>query len=305
LISAARNGKKVTCFIELKARFDEANNIRWSRIMKEAGIKLIYSSPTIKVHSKIALVKRKEGKGVQLYGVISTGNFNEATAKFYTDHVLFTTTPSIVKELQSLIIFLRKHTVLTDNNNLRFKELLVARFNMKEELESRIRKEMDKVAQGGKGLIRIKVNNLEDPWIIHLLYKASRAGVEVRLLVRSVCCLIPGIPGKSDNIKVKRIVDRFLEHSRIFIFGSDKDATAYIGSADLMIRNLRNRIEVAVRLGNPLLQKDIEHYFNLQWKDNTQAVYINKHLNNVPIDDQGSEPLNAQEEIFKYLSGKK
>lgn len=305
LISAARNGKKVTCFIELKARFDEANNIRWSRIMKEAGIKLIYSSPSVKVHSKVGLVKRKEGKESQLYGIISTGNFNESTAKFYTDHVLFTTAQPVVDELQTLFNFLRKHTAIAQKPSLHFNELLVARFNMKDELEKHIRAEMEKAQSGGTGLIRLKVNNLEDPWIIHLLYKASRAGVEVQLLVRSVCCLIPGIPGKSDNIKVKRIVDRFLEHSRIFIFGSHNDATVYMGSADLMIRNLRNRIEVAVRLNNPAFKKDMEHYFNLQWKDNTRGVYINRSLLNVPVEDQGNVPLNAQEEIYKYLSAKK
>jgi polyphosphate kinase len=304
LISAARNGKKVTCFIELKARFDEANNIRWSRIMKDAGIKLIYSSPSIKVHSKIALVKRKEKGNTQLYGVVSTGNFNESTAKFYTDHVLLTTKPEVVQELKQLFAYLRRPGVYAQTT-LKFEELLVARFNMNELLEFYIKQEMEKVRLGKSGLISMKVNNLEDPWMINLLYKASRAGVMVRLIVRSVCCLVPGVPGKSENITVKRIVDHYLEHSRLFIFGDDRNAVVYMGSADLMIRNLRNRIEVAVKIGNNNLKNDLKHYFNLQWSDNTNAVYIDKNLNNVPVANENEEKRNAQQEIMQYLSSKK
>lgn len=302
LISAAKNGKKVTCFIELKARFDEANNIRWSRVMKSAGIKLIYSSPSLKVHSKIALVKRKEGKKEKFYGIISTGNFNETTAKFYTDQVLLTTDVSIMKELHMLFSYLRKNAISHTNTAIQFKDLLVAKFNMREELERLIHNEIGKVENGKKGLIRIKVNNLEDPWMINLLYKASRANVEVQLLVRSVCCLVPGVRGKSENIVVKRIVDRFLEHSRLFIFG-EEETSVYMGSADLMIRNLRNRIEVAVKLKEKQLANELIQYFDLQWKDNTQAVYIDKALNNVPVKSNG-KPFNAQKEIYKFLSKK-
>lgn len=300
LISAARNGKKVTCFIELKARFDEANNIRWSRVMKSAGIKLIYSRPSLKVHSKIALVKRKEGKKDKLYSVISTGNFNESTAKFYTDHVLLTTDHSIVKELQVLFNFLKKNAISNTTASIQFNDLLVAKFNMQEELERLIDREIEHAMNGRKGLIRIKVNNLEDPWMINLLYKASRAGVEVRLLVRSVCCLVPGVRGKSERIEVRRIVDRFLEHSRLFIFG-EEETSVYMGSADLMIRNLRNRIEVAVKLKEQHLANELLQYFDLQWKDNTQAVYIDKALHNVPV-KTGGRNINAQKDIYKFLS---
>lgn len=301
LISAARNGKKVTCYIELKARFDEENNIRWSRMMKEAGIKLIYSAPSIKVHSKIALVKRKVNKETQLFGLVSTGNFNESTAKFYTDHVLFTTSHSIVNELKHLFEVMKKPDQLKHLPQLKLEKLMVARCNMQDKLSKLIHDEMDKAEKGGKGLIRIKVNNLEDPWMIDLLYKASRKGVAVHLIVRSVCCLVPGVKGKSDNITIKRIVDKHLEHSRIFIFGTDAEAQVYIGSSDLMIRNLRHRIEVAVKIDDQLMKEQLSNYFNLQWSDNTNAVIIGQNLDNIPV-KAGKRKINAQSAIFEYLS---
>ncbi len=215
LISAAKNGKNVIAFIEIKARFDEANNIKWSKIMKDAGVKIIYSIPDIKVHSKIALVRKKRGAGKQSFAILSTGNFNEITAQFYTDHVVMTTDAEIIKELLNLFKFLQLKKLPGQKTDLKFKDLLVAQFNMVDELEKLIKNEIEKAKRGEAAHIRIKVNNLEEPYFIGLLYKASQAGVKIDLIVRSICCLVPGIPGESDNIIVKRIVDRYLEHSRL------------------------------------------------------------------------------------------
>ncbi len=248
LISAAKNGKNVVTFIELKARFDEENNIRWSRLMKEAGVKIIYSQPDIKVHSKIALVKKKSGAQNLFYALLSTGNFNEITAQFYTDHVLMTTDSSIIKELIPLFDYLRKNDA-DAKTKIKFHKLLVSQFNMYERFEKLINAEIKKAAAGEDALIRIKINNLEEHGMIDLLYKASKAGVKVYLIIRSICCLKPGVKDLSENITVRRLVDRYLEHTRIFIFGSD-NPEVIIGSADWMNRNLHHRIEFCTKISN-------------------------------------------------------
>jgi polyphosphate kinase len=224
LISAAKNGKNVVVFIELKARFDEANNIEWSRVMMDAGIKLVYSMPQIKVHSKTALVKKIVDGRELSYAILSTGNFNEITARFYTDHVLITSDMAIIKEMVLLFAFLEKGHNEIGDIKIKFKELLVSQFNMVDELEKRIGIEIKKARKGVPARIRIKVNNLEDPQMIRLLYKASNAGVNIDLIIRSVCCIVSGIDELSENIIVRRIVDRFLEHTRLFIFGTGDDA---------------------------------------------------------------------------------
>lgn len=304
LIGAAKNGKKVTAFVELKARFDEENNIRWSKKMKEAGVRIIYSLPGIKVHSKTAVVvKERQGNETIIYGLLSTGNFNETTAQFYTDHALFTSDTNITSELLSLFHFLQEaktHIVPTDI--IRFNTLCVSRFNMIDCFESLINEEIEKAAKGELGLIRIKLNNLEEPYMIDLLYKASQAGVKVDLVVRSICCLIPGITGVSDNIIVRRIVDRYLEHTRLFIFGEGEDATILMGSADWMTRNLRRRIEVIVPVKDRRCRQELIDYFELQWRDNDKAVVLNSSMEQISIDKKPDEPpKNAQEDIYQYL----
>jgi polyphosphate kinase len=301
LISAAKNGKNVIVFIELKARFDEANNIMWSRLMKKAGVKIIYSDPQIKVHSKIALVKKNKGSERQSFAVLSTGNFNEITAQFYTDHVLMTTNENIIDELLKLFQFLQLKDVSGNAREINFKTLLVSQFNMVDALKKLIHKEISKAKRNEKALIRIKVNNIEDPEIIDELYKASNAGVEINLLVRSICCLVPGIPAQSENIKVKRIVDRFLEHSRILIFGNDDDATVLMGSADLMIRNLHHRIEVYVNIENKNCKKELLKYFDLQWHDNDKSVRLLPHVEQAKPGGNEEKKINAQEAIYNFL----
>lgn len=301
LISAAKNGKNVIVFIELKARFDEANNIKWSRLMKEAGIKIIYSKPEIKVHSKIALVRKKKSAGRQSYAVLSTGNFNETTAQFYTDHVLMTTDEEIIEELLQLFKFLESRESADEFKKIKFKTLLVSQFNMIDDLKELIDAEISKAKEGHAALIKIKVNNLEDPEIIDYLYKASVAGVKINLIVRSICCLVPGLAGESENIEVKRIVDRFLEHSRILIFGTGKAATVIIGSADLMIRNLHHRIEVYTNIKNQNCKEELLQYFDMQWSDNDKSVILLPGFKQEKIQDGASKTFNAQQAIYNLL----
>ena len=289
LISAAKNGKNVTVFVELKARFDEANNLLWSKRMEKAGIKLIYSIPGIKVHTKIALVTRQRKGDKKVYSLISTGNFNEHTARVYTDHTLFTSDPDITAELLTLFRFLEKRERPSAQHSLDFQNLFISQFNMVHRFTLLVENEIKRTRQGGKGCIRIKLNNLEEPGMIHLLYKASRAGVDVRLIVRSICCLVPGIKDLSENIKVKRVVDRYLEHTRLFIFGDGE--TIVLGSSDWMTRNLYHRIEACAPVKDPDCRKQLLDYFELQWVADTDGVF--------PVPLSGTV---AQQAIYDYLS---
>jgi len=297
LISAAKNGKKVTVFIELKARFDEANNIIWSKKMKSAGIRLIYSIPGIKVHTKIALVIRTCNDKKRTYSIISTGNFNELTARYYTDHTLLTTDKDTNAELLSLFHFLEKRIKPTDDNITSFKKLFVSPFNMVSNFQKLVDNEIKKVEKSGSGLIRLKLNNLEEQGMIDLLYKAANAGVTVRLLVRSICCLVPGVKGFSENIQVKRLVDRYLEHTRLFIFGADADAQVIMGSSDWMTRNLYYRIELCTPVTDPNSRKELLDYFSLQWQDNDKSLPVNSA--DRPRDEINIH--NGQRSIYDYL----
>jgi len=300
LISAARNGKKVTAFLELKARFDEYNNIQWSKKMKEAGVKLIYSIPGIKVHSKIALVKKQNKENVIRYSVLSTGNFNETTAKFYTDHILLTTNPTISSELQRLFKFLGERRLPVSSGELKFKRLLVSQFNMMQRFNELIENEIRKQKKGTPALIRIKLNNLEEQGMINSLYNASREGVKIQLIIRGICCIIPSLKDVSENIIVKRIVDRYLEHSRIFIFGTDGDCEVMIGSADWMNRNLHRRIEVCVPIEDATCKKELIDYFELQWSDNDKSVFFDENMRQIKPETNGNT-VNAQQSIYDYI----
>ncbi|HRO41999.1 MAG TPA: polyphosphate kinase 1 [Flavipsychrobacter sp.] len=300
LISAAKNGKKVTVFIELKARFDEANNIQWSKKMAEAGIRIVFSIPEIKVHSKIALVIKRDGAVRKSFSILSTGNFNESTARFYTDHTLLTSNAGITGELFSLFQFLKQRKKPTGKNELLFRRLFVSQFNMISGFERLIEAEMTKARRNKGGRIRIKVNNLEEPHMIALLYKASQAGVRVQLIARSICCLVPGLNNLSENIEVRRIVDRYLEHTRLFIFGDADDVTLITGSSDWMTRNLRRRIEVCTTIDDPICKRELLDYFELQWMDNDKAVRLLSTMSHEKVAG-GEHKHNAQDEIYKYL----
>lgn len=300
LISAAKNGKNVTVFVELKARFDEANNIRWAKSMKAAGVKIIYSIPNLKVHAKVALVKRKKDGRISHLGMLATGNLNETTARFYTDHILFTAEEPLLLELEQLFVFLsqrKKQQAVA--GEIHFEHLLVATFNLRDRFIQLIDREIEAAQQGLPAAITIKLNNLEEEVLISKLYDASNVGVTVNLIVRGICRLIPGVPGMSGRIVVKRIVDRYLEHGRIYIFHNGGDEQVYMGSADWMNRNIYRRIEVCFPVRNALLKQELKDIISLQLRDNTAAVWLDEDLNNVGITETG-EPMRSQDAIYDY-----
>ncbi|MGV3768127.1 MAG: polyphosphate kinase 1 [Chitinophagaceae bacterium] len=283
LISAAKNGKKVFVMVELKARFDEANNIRWTRRMKKAGVKVVHSRTSLKVHAKIALVVRQTEQGEQLLGLLATGNLNETTARFYTDHLLLTARKDMLEELHRLFQFLVSGKKPSEAGDLQFQHLLVARFNLKEQFTALIRREITHAQQGLPASIHIKMNNLEEKSMITLLYEAAQAGVQITLLVRGICCLQPGV---STNITVRRIVDRYLEHGRIFCFHNNGTTEVYLGSADWMNRNLHRRIEVCFPIRDAAARAELQEMMLLQLQDNVKARPLPENTNGKPIRSQ-------------------
>jgi polyphosphate kinase len=303
MIQAARNGKKVTVFVELKARFDEANNIKWAKRMKEAGVDIIYSIPELKVHAKLALIKRKKNDKTEYFGLLSTGNFNEGTARFYTDHILMTSNHKMLAEAEELFRFLKKRKKPSHANSLTFQHLLVAQFNLQARFIELIDREIANARKGLHASIVIKLNNLEEKVMIAKLYEASRAGVNISLIVRGICCLVPGVAGMSENIRVVRIVDRYLEHGRIFIFHNKGKQEMFMGSADWMDRNLYRRIEVCFPVYNKAMREEINRMINLQLSDNAQAVQIDSKGNNIPVlTEAGQEIIQSQSAINAILT---
>ena len=296
LATAAKNGKKVNVFVELKARFDEANNMHWARLMKEQGVKITYSIPNLKVHAKIALVKRKEGRESALFG---TGNLNEKTAKIYTDYFLITSNKLLTKELKMLFEFLPARKKPNSPNELSFDHLLIAQFNLKHTFLSLIDQTIQAVKSGSPATIKIKLNNLEEESLINKLYEASRAGVQLQLLVRGICRLKPQVPGLSENIVVKRIVGRYLEHGRIFIFQYQTYTNIYLGSSDWMNRNIYRRIETCFPILNPALAIQMQELFDIQFADDSEATLLDDRGQNQSI--EGRQQNVSQQQIFDYL----
>ncbi|WP_374949655.1 polyphosphate kinase 1 [Mucilaginibacter sp.] len=301
LISAARNGKQVRVVVELKARFDEANNLKWAKKMKSAGVQIIYSVTALKVHAKIALVKTRNGNRLQYSGLLATGNFNEGTAKFYTDHVLLTTNPDLLREVELLFIFLARREKPSAINQMNFKHLLVAQFNLQQRFLELIDREISNAVAGLPSGITIKLNNLEERVLIDKLYQASQAGVKIQLIIRSICCLVPGIKGLSENISIRRIVDRYLEHGRVFVFVNNNQTEVYLGSADWMNRNIYNRIEVCFPVYDNEIKDQLLQMINLQLQDNVQAVLLDDELNQLHPQTQG-EKVQSQKEIYAFLN---
>lgn len=300
LMQALENGKNVTVFVEAKARFDEENNISWGRKFEEKGAHVIYSFPKVKVHSKIMLVKRQENDETVRYAYIGTGNFNAETSEIYCDHAIFTANKLITKELDRLFKVLEGELIIP-----REKNLLISPFSTRQEFTKLIYNEIENARDGKKAKITAKMNSLEDEEMIELLYRASEAGVEIRMLIRGFTCLIPGVEGMSDNIYITSVVDRFLEHGRIYLFENDGDEKMFYGSADWMSRNLDRRIEVI----SPVLDKDIFNEFkdilNIQLKDNVKARIQDKEESNTyvqKVDDE--ETVRSQYAIYDYLKEK-
>lgn len=300
LISAAKNGKSVTVFVELKARFDEANNLRWAERMSAAGVRIIYSIPELKVHAKVALVKRKQGDKVNYYGLFSTGNFNESTARFYTDHVLLTANAAMLRELEALFAFLCKRRKPIPEDVFELKHLLVAQFNLLSKFTELIDYEIAEARAGKPALMRIKLNNLEEKTLVEKLYEASQAGVQVELIIRGICTLKPGVVGKSENITVRRIVDRYLEHGRLFYFHHSGEELLYLGSADWLNRNIYRRIEVCFPIYDSAIKEELKTLLYLQYSDNIQAVLLDDNGANQTIDEQ-SPPIQSQKAIYKLI----
>lgn len=300
LISAAKNGKKVFVLVELKARFDEANNIKWAKKMKEKGVEIVYSVTALKVHAKVALVKRKIGDRTTYTGLLATGNFNESTAAFYTDHILMTANKAILREIELLFIFLAKRVKPSSPDLIKFEHILVAQFNLQTKFLALIDREIEYAKAGKEASITIKLNNLEEKILIDKLYQASQAGVKITMLVRSICRLIPGVDGMSENIKIIRIVDRYLEHGRVFIFHNLGKQDVYLGSADWMNRNIYRRIEVCFPIYDEKIKTEILEIINIQLRDNLQAVRIDENMNNVPVEKDGTL-IASQHAIYEFL----
>jgi len=298
LISAAKNGKQVTVFIELKARFDEENNLRWAEKMQQAGVSIIYSIPGLKVHAKVALVKKETEKGtVKNYCFFGTGNLNEKTASIYTDHGLLTCQEQMCEELDDLFKYLYKR-----KQPKTFKHLLVSQFNIIESYTALIDREIAHAHQGLEARMVIKLNNIEEKGMIDKLYEASRAGVKIQLIVRGICCLIPGIEGMSEHITVRRIVGRYLEHARVFWFANNGEDEIFMGSADWMTRNLMSRIEVNFPIYDQRLKSQMKELLLLQLQDNTKAVELNAEQNNIRVGQlKGQKRVNAQLEAYRLI----
>lgn len=304
LISAAKNGKKVFVLVELKARFDEANNIRWANKMKEAGVDIIYSVTALKVHAKIALVKRKVGLRTIYAGLFSTGNFNETTANFYTDHVLMTAHHEMLREMELLFLFLAKRVKPSNPNLINFQYLLVAQFNLQQRFIELIDREIAHAKNGKPAAIIIKLNNLEEKVLINKLYEASNAGVKIELIIRGICRLVAGVKDRSENISVRRIVDRYLEHGRIFLFNNAGNEEIFMGSADWMNRNIYRRIEVCFPILDTTIKHHLKEMLKIQLADNAKAVFVDEQMQNISIVTNGKS-LQSQYEIYQFLKEKK
>lgn len=301
LISAAQNGKKVTVFVELKARFDEENNMSTAERMEQAGIRIIYSIPGLKVHAKVAVILRKDtedGCKRRDFAYLSTGNFNEKTARIYSDMALLTSNAELITDINKVFAVLEGKLA-----GPTFRHLLVARFNMVPELTRMIHREIEHVKAGRKGRIVLKMNGLHDQNMINELYNASENGVEIDLIVRGICCLVPNRPF-SANIRVTRIVDMFLEHSRIWYFYNDGEEDLFLTSADWMRRNLNRRIETAFPILNAEIKQCIIDILKIQLQDNVKACLIDEHLHNNFKRDDNPVKVRAQLAIYEYLKNK-
>ena len=294
LINAAKNGKDVTVQIELQARFDEESNILYSKRMQEEGVKVIFGVPGLKVHSKVCLIERLEDDKIKRYGFISTGNFNSATAKIYTDYTLFTSNQEILKDLQKLFRFFEANYIVN-----KYKHLLVSPLYAKNSFMRFIDEEIGKAKVGFPARVRIKINNLSSYKMADKLYEASQAGVKVEMIIRGICCLIPGVKGLSENIEVISVVDKFLEHPRLMIFGEEGTEKVFISSSDWMTRNLDNRVEVSCPVYDENIKKELIDTFTICWHDNVKARILSPAQDNAYKKIEG-RAIRSQFETYNY-----
>lgn len=297
LVDAVRNGKKVIVVVELKARFDEENNINWSRKMTEAGIHVVFGLTTLKIHSKLCLINRTERGKMVRYAHIGTGNFNEKTARIYTDMSLFTCHPDLTTEVEQVFEFIEY-----SYRAYKFEHLIVSPTWSRPRLIQLIQREISFVTTGRKAEIILKVNNLVDKEIIALLYQASQAGVKIRMIIRGMCSLVPGIPGLSHNIKVISVLDRFLEHSRVYVFHNGGDTDVYISSADWMTRNIDHRVEVGVPIYDLRIKQQILDIIQIQLKDNVKGRHLDANQSNAYVKRGNRRNIRSQQQTYEYLA---
>ena len=298
LINAAKNGKNVTVQIELRARFDERANIDYAEQLQAEGVKVIFGIPGLKVHSKVGVIERKEEDGVKRYGFVSTGNFNETTARIYTDYTLFTANQPILKEIDKVFEFFE-----TSYRVPKYKHLVVSPHYTRSTFNKLIDKEIANAKQGKEAYIKIKMNSFTSYTMVDKLYEASEAGVKIQLIIRGICCLIPGLPGLSENIQAISVVDKFLEHPRLFIFGNEGDPLVFISSADWMTRNLDNRVEVGCRIYDEDVRAELLDTFELCWKDNVKARIFSTNHDNKYKNNQLPK-IRSQFALYDYYKEK-
>lgn len=300
LISAARNGKKVVVVFELQARFDEENNIYWSNLLEDEGVKVYFGLPGFKVHSKICLISRKEHGTTVYYGKVGTGNFHEGTASLYGDLSLLTANPDITKELRR-IFGLFENAIWP---NYRFKHVVLSPFSFRNRLVRLINKEIKNAKDGKAAYIFLKMNSLVDTNLIFKLYDASKAGVQIRLIIRGICSLVPGVQGMSENIQVISIIDRYLEHARCYVFCNNDDPLYFISSADWMVRNLDRRIEVTCPIYDSDLKDELREFLEIQWRDTTKARTLFPNGEYKVVRQEKKEDIRSQYRLYDHYKRK-
>ena len=295
LLKAVKHGKQVTVVVELKARFDEESNMYWAEKLQKAGANVIYGIPELKVHSKLLLITRAEEGHNRLYAYLSTGNFNEVTSRIYADHGLFTSDERLTREVVEVFRYFHDR----QDKNGQFQHLLVAPFELRKKLNDLIDAEIDRAAKGEEAYIILKLNALQDERMILKLYEASRAGVRVELLIRGISCLIPGAAGQSENISQRGIVDRYLEHARVYVFGNGGEEKVYVASSDWMARNLDRRVEVAFPILQEDLRAEVRHLLDLQRRDNVKSRDWQNNF--IGPAEANAARVRAQPETYAYL----
>jgi polyphosphate kinase len=298
LINAAKNGKKVTVVIELRARFDEQANIEYAEQMQTEGVNLLFGVGGLKVHSKMCVIEREEDKKMKRYGFISTGNFNESTARIYTDFTLFTSNSKLLKDVNKVFNFFQTNYLI-----YRYKHIITSPHYTKSKLFALIDTEIQNVKQGKPAFIKLKLNSISSYNMVDKLYEASRAGVKIQMIVRGICCLVPGVKGMSENIEVISIIDKFLEHTRLYVFCNNNDPKVFISSADWMTRNIENRVEVSCPIYQDDIKKDLLNIFDICWKDNVKARVIDQSQSN-KYRHNGNPKVRSQFALYDYFKEK-
>ena len=299
LINAAKNGKEVVVQIELQARFDETNNIDYAKLMQDQGVKLIFGIPTLKVHAKVCVVEKLINNKILKYGFISTGNFNESTAKIYTDFTIFTSNQSLLDEISNVFEFFS-----FNYKKFKYEKLIISPYNTKKFFKSLIKNEIKNAKRGKDAFIKIKLNNITNYEMVEELYKAAEEGVKIYLIVRGICCLIPNQKNTHNNIELISIVDKFLEHTRMFIFCNNGKNKTYISSADWMTRNLDNRVEVTIPIEDEKISNQLNDIFSIYWNDNQKSRHVNSENNNEYRKNELGI-IRSQSQVYNYHHNEK